>query len=253
MAQTFETPALLVRCIAQGESDLLVTFLTRETGVVSARVRGGRASVKRFGGALEPLHELLITLDDKGREFFQLKEARLSRLRTGLVTNLEAMDAAGCALRWTRRLCAPRTKEEGVWTALDELLESLNRVALDGIGDPGNMRLVTSVHLVVFGLRLLATLGYGLELEVCIRCGRPCPEGKTAFVDAQKGGVICTGCGGASRILTGHARQMAKLAQEAALGSIPMVDERDLRSLRCVIDEAMALHAGPERHAVVPR
>jgi DNA repair protein RecO (recombination protein O) len=253
VARTFETSALLVRSIAQGESDLLVTFLTREAGIVSARVRGARASVKRFGGALEPLHEILVTLEDKGREFCQLKEARLSRLRTGLVTNLEAMDAAGCALRWTRRLCPPKTKELGVWAALEDLLEALNRAASSGIGDPGNTGLVMAVHLVVFGLRLLSTLGYGLELDACVQCGRPCPEGRTAFVDAQKGGVVCTGCGGASRVLTGQARQMAKLAQQAALPSIPMVDESDLRSLRGLIDEAMAVHAGPEGRAVGPR
>ena len=90
-----ESAALLVRSVAYGEADIIATFFTETDGKVSAVVRSARRSTKRFGGALEPIHELLVTLDDKGRELCTLKEARIGRPREGIVKSLDTMDAAG--------------------------------------------------------------------------------------------------------------------------------------------------------------
>jgi DNA repair protein RecO (recombination protein O) len=62
-----ETAALLVRSVAYGEADLIATFFTETDGKLSAMIRGARRSTKRFGGALEPIHELHVVLDDKGK------------------------------------------------------------------------------------------------------------------------------------------------------------------------------------------
>ena len=103
--------ALLVRSVAYGEADIIATFFTETDGKVSAVVRGARRSTKRFGGALEPIHELVVTVDDKGRELCTLKEARIGRAREGIVKSLDTMDAAGRALRWVRHLCPARIPE----------------------------------------------------------------------------------------------------------------------------------------------
>ena len=42
------TPAILLRAVATGEADRVVTLLGRETGRVSAIARGARKSVRRF-------------------------------------------------------------------------------------------------------------------------------------------------------------------------------------------------------------
>ena len=57
-----------MRSVPFGEADLVASFFTKESGKVSTIVRGARRSTKRFGGALEPLHELAISLEDKGKE-----------------------------------------------------------------------------------------------------------------------------------------------------------------------------------------
>ncbi len=253
MARTCDTPALLVRSVAQGESDLLASFFTRDLGMVSARVRGGRASTKRFGGTLEPMHELSVTMEDKERELCLLKEARIVRPRTGIVTNLEAMEAAGCALRWTRRLCPARTPEPAVWACLQSLLDALDAVGPALSAAESSPSLGASERLVLFGLKLLSLLGYGLDLEACVRCGRPCPGGRSAFVDVHRGGLVCTGCGGASRTLSAPARQLALHAIDESRDVTSVITHRDLQSLRALIDDAMAIHAGielqtPARH-----
>src|SRR5205085_1582572 len=109
LRRVIESSGLLVRAVAFGEADLIATFFTETDGKLSAIVRGARRSSKRFGGSLEPMHELFLVLEDKGKELCTLKEAKIARARQGLTSDLDAMEAAGRALRWVRHLCPART------------------------------------------------------------------------------------------------------------------------------------------------
>ena len=234
MIRRLEETALLVRSVAYGEADIIATFLLRESGKLSAIVRGARRSTKRFGGALEPIHELTVTIEDNGTELCVLKEARIRRARNGIASNLEAMEAAGQALRWARHLCPPRTPEPAAWRSLEDLLEALDA---DGVRNVDDARR----HLAVYGLRLLTDVGYALELDQCVRCGRPCPAGRIAFVDAASGGIVCTACGGARRTMAASIRTLAARAQRGAAVSL---DADDARELVDIVEEAMAAHSG---------
>jgi len=230
LIRRLQEPALLVRSVPYGDADLVVTFLLRDSGKVSTIVRGGRRSTKRFGGALEPLHELLVDVEDRGKELCVLKEARIRRARPGIAADLDAMDAAGQALRWARHLCPPRTPEPAAWRSIEDLLEALDARA----GEPAAL-------LAVFGLRLLTDVGYALELERCVRCGRPCPEGKMACIDAASGGIVCTTCGGARKTLRGDLRALAVRAQR---GEPVALDREDALALVAIASDAMAVHSG---------
>jgi DNA repair protein RecO (recombination protein O) len=50
--EQFVTRAILLRAVATGEADRVVTLLGRPTGRVSAIARGARKSTRRFGGGL---------------------------------------------------------------------------------------------------------------------------------------------------------------------------------------------------------
>jgi DNA repair protein RecO (recombination protein O) len=223
-------PALLVRSVAYGDADLVVTFLLQTSGKVATIVRGARRSTKRFGGALEPLHELIVDVEDRGKELCVLKEARIRRPRSGIATDLDAMEAAGQALRWARHLCPPRTPEPAAWRSLEDLLESLDAHA----GDPRSL-------LAAFGLRLLTDVGYALELERCVRCGRACPEGKTACIDAASGGIVCSSCGGARRTISGDLRALAVRAQR---GEPTPLDRDQALAWIAIAEDAIAVHSG---------
>lgn len=228
-----ESAALLVRSVTYGEADVVATFFTESDGIVGAVVRGARRSTKRFGGALEPIHEIVIRVEDRGRELGALKEARVSRPRLGIVGSLSSMDLAGRALRWVRHLCPARTPERQVWSALGAYLELLDASPADDVAQEG---------LVAFGLRLLGETGYGLDFERCVRCGKPCPEGKSAFCDPGGGGLVCMRCGGSRRAIGGSVRSLAaRLARDARPpGGSSSADRRDLLE---VVEEAMAAHA----------
>src|SRR5262249_37756473 len=153
--------------------------------------RGVRSGSRKLAGALEPMHTLMLTVDERpAGELFALREATITRARTHLTTRLDAMEAAGQALRWGRSGSPTRTPEPEVWT---ELLALLDR--LDDPRDP----LPPATHLAATGLRLLRAFGYGLELDSCVRCGKRCEVGRSAFIDAPAGGLTCQACGGGKK------------------------------------------------------
>lgn len=224
-----QSAALLVRSVAFGEADLIATFFTETEGKIGAVVRGARRSTKRFGGALEPIHELMVTLEDKGKELCTLKEARIAHVRHGIVADLDAMDAAGRALRWVRHLCPARTPEPAAWSSLRALFDVLDA------------RFPPLQYLAVFGLGLLADVGYGIDFERCVRCGKPCPDGRPAFIDAAGGGLVCMTCGGARRTISAELRALAVRAQarEPNLAMTPA----QASELVEIAEEAMSAHA----------
>ena len=235
--------ALLLRTVAYGESDLIVTLLTETDGKLGARLRGGRKSSKRAAGGIEPFHTIEASLEDRGGELLTLKECRLVTVRAGLVGSLEAMEAAGTALRWARHLLPVRHKEPRAWSTLVRLLDELDRGGA-----------VSRGLLALAGLHLLASVGYALELERCVVCGRPCPEGALAFVDATRGGLVCRSCGGGGRVLDARLRALGARAQRAGdddaqaesdwLVPPPSLTAAQTDDLLAVLADAMAAHTG---------
>ncbi len=224
----FATRALLLRAVPFGERDIVATFFTEEAGVVAAMVRNGRAGGKQAGGAVEPFHELQVTFVDtgrdgsgSGREFMKFREGTFGRLRTGLVGDLNAMDAAGRLLRLVRALAPERTPEPRVWAVLGEALDALDGGPVDS-GAP--LAATDATHPQILGeiasVRLLAVLGYALRCEACVRCDTARPTGRGAYFSVEAGGVVCTSCGGAG---IGVPISSALLALvDAAQGEIPL-------------------------------
>ncbi len=239
-----ESAALLVRSVPFGEADIIATFFTEREGKLSAMVRGARRSTKRFGGALEPIHELVIALEDKGKDLCVLKEARIGRPREGIVKSLDAMDAAGRALRWIRHLCPSRTPEPSAWSSLGALFDVLDAIS-HGPDPGGPLSPVVDRHLAVFGLGLLADVGYAIAWDRCVRCGKPCPQGRPAFIDPVGGGLVCVACGGAQRTVGANLRSLAVRAQERD-PSLTMT-EAEARDLVAIVEDAMRAHADFER------
>lgn len=174
--------ALVLRVSPYGEADLVVTLLTARDGVVPAIAKRARAATAKRKIVVEPFHTLTVEIAPGGGELAHLRASTLDVARTSLLENAAAMEIAGTATRWTRSLSPQRTPEPEVFDALESLLDALAE------GAPHDGALAT------FGLRLLDALGYGLELAACARCARPRPAGKSAFLNARGGGVVCESC-----------------------------------------------------------
>jgi len=226
--------------VPYGEADAIVTLFTEKVGKVSALARAARKSRRRFAAALEPMHALTVTLDEReGAELLALREATVSRARAHLLGDLDRLSAAGQALRWVRAGSPPRTAEPEVWAELSALLDRL---------DDATDTLPPATHLAASGLRLLRYLGYGLELDSCVRCARVCEPGRAAHVAAAQGGLICQACGGGQspvhHLVDGPTRRRLSAA---ARGRDAALEPRDTALALQLVDEALEAHAGVER------
>lgn len=205
--EALRTEALLVRAVPYREADLLLTLFTAAHGLIDVSAPSARRSSKRFQG-LEALHLLRVGLE-LGPGGGRLTEAAIERPRLGLLGSLDAALAAGRALRWVRAGLAAQVPDEGVFRLLNELLDTLDA------GAPPEPTIAAR------GLALVAALGWALELDACVRCGKPVPPGASACLDRAAGGVVCRACGGGPEILRADERVALRDAQAGDRGELP--------------------------------
>jgi DNA repair protein RecO (recombination protein O) len=229
----------VLRVVHYGEADVILTLLTQALGKVSVMARGARKSTRRFAGVLEPMHTLTVQLDERsGADLLGLREAKISRTRMHLASDLDRLDAAGQALRWVRDGSPAHTPEPGVY---GEIVALLDRLDEPGAGAGAQALLAAT------GLRLLRDFGYGLTLSECVRCGKRCDPKRGAWVDAGAGGLVCQACGGGAP--THHlidAACRSRLAA-AAEGRDAALEPEDTLVARKLVDEALGAHAGVTR------
>jgi DNA repair protein RecO (recombination protein O) len=230
-----DSEALLLRRVELGESDLVVTLFTHTLGRVSALARGARRSQKRFGGALEPFFTIRVRLEERPHsELFALSEARVTRARLGLLTDLERLEVAGRALGWIRKTAPPRTPEPESFTHLERVLDRLSS------NEP---ELLPQRELAELGLALLVSFGWAIDFERCVRCGKACPVDARGTLDPASGGLVCRDCGSA-RIRV-SALQRKRLSR-AARGESAALLADDIGLALDLVERVFAAHAGVE-------
>ncbi len=219
-----------MRAVPYAEADLILGLFTESLGRVSAMARRARAPGKRKFH-LEPMHTLDVVLSERSEAtLVQLSSASMAVPRMHLVQSFDRMKAAGTALRWVRQSTPHRTPEPEVWAHLAEFLDSLDQESLPA--SPTGL-------LAVVGLRLLQSLGYALELQACVVCGRPCPEERSAHIDPVRGGLVCRRCGGHGPTLDAATRRRF---QRAILGTSVLI-EPDLPVASDIVESALLAHA----------
>jgi DNA repair protein RecO (recombination protein O) len=232
-----EVSALLLRRTEYGESDLVLNVLTDSIGRIGVIARGARASRRRFAGGIESFHGLRFSLEEPQRgDLYRLCDARLEVPRLQLTTHLIGLTVAGRALGWVRAVTPANTAEPEVFRACARLLDRLNDTP------PATARAGDYV-LAEFGLVLLDVLGWALELERCVRCGRACPAAAPSTLDPGLGGLVCRNCGGARIRLTPSVR---KAMLKASKGEAASLDECDTAFVLDVVEASLHAHAGIE-------
>ncbi len=182
------SPAFLLRVVNYRESDRIVTLYTRELGRVGAMAKAARGSRRRFAGALEyfVLFDALLTAPSREGRLYGLTETTLRHSHAGLAANLEALSAAASLLE----LVAGATPEgEPDARLFDGLAAGISTLA-------GSTPLCARAVFITCALSILRRTGFAVSTGGCNICGAPLPEGRSAYFDAARGGVVCTSCGG---------------------------------------------------------
>ena len=197
MAVAITTDAILLRAVAYGESDRVVTLLGRTTGRVSALARGARKSVKRFGGGLGlGASGQAVLRDRSGSELMGLDSFEVHEARIGLGGDIARTAHASYGIELCDWLCGPRHPEPAVYDWLEEFLARIEHAG------------ATLERLRVFELGLLGRLGIGPSFD-CVACGR----GEAELGDEpvrwhpERGGVVCRNCVRAGAVLMPDTRR----------------------------------------------
>lgn len=183
MPNTIRTEAIVVKRDELGESDRLITLLTRDQGKLRAVAPGARRSRRRFGGCLELFARIDVAIADKGAgRLARLEEAVLLRPHQGISTDLVRIAQASYITELTCALLAERDQAPGSFRLLDGALDALDTDVLPAL------------ELRAFELGMLGQVGLRPSWDACLVCGA-CRASSWVFDHAQ-GGVVCDACAG---------------------------------------------------------
>lgn len=175
--------AIVLRTVDTGESDRVVTLLSRERGKVAAFARGARASKRRFGGALEPFTLLAAEVRERpGAELLGLDSVSVLAPFAGIRGDLARIACAAYAAELARELVRDHEPHDELFELLAGYLAVLDAAP----ARPAGLR--------AFELGALRAAGLAPRLDGCARCGRPLDPGRPVRLDPAHGGVLCAGC-----------------------------------------------------------
>ncbi len=173
--------AIVLRQLHYGESDLIVSLLSSDYGLLRGFARGGRKSVKRFGSALEPFTQIRIRWQPGRGDLISLLDADIVASCRGLRQSLESLALAGYAVELLEMLLQEGEAQPQMYSLLQGYL---NYLAVQGA--PALARLL-------FELRLVQQLGYIPHLLHCSECFVQFDAGEIVF-DPSRGGSLCAVC-----------------------------------------------------------
>lgn len=189
MSEPSRQEGVVLRKIAYGEADEIVTVLFREDGVRRLFAAGSRKSKKRFGGLIDAFARLSF-------------ECRPSDSGLWRLYGVEEAGKAGAARFWERDIrtyaffnylaeliceCMPEAVRAGdvfsIWLDATEVFAAREFAAEEAFA---------------VLIRLWAAFGYEMNLGDCASCGGKAGEG--AVFAPQSGGVLCAACARAQRV-----------------------------------------------------
>ena len=235
------TPAIVLRAVAYGEADRVVTLFGRSTGRLSALARGARKSQRRFAGGLGLCAIGEASLRERaGAELLTLETFDVRASYPSFGSDVARMAHAAYVAELVSKLCAPRQVEPGVYDWLAEML-----AALDAHG-------ASAERLRVFELGLLGRLGFAPVVETCAVCHGARLAGPVAATavrwDPERGGAICAASGARGRPIRNVVREaLAHLGRAALADAGGAALSADVnRGCREAIFEVIKLHiTGP--------
>jgi DNA repair protein RecO (recombination protein O) len=189
----YRDDALVLRVQKLGETDRIITMLTRRHGRVRAAAKGIRRTTSRFGARLEPFGHVDVQiageLGNLGRSLHTIRQAESIELFGKHLGRDYPRYTAASAIAETAERLTPVEHEPSL------RLFHLTLGALKALAAASH---ASTLVLDAYLLRAMATAGWAPSLIECAVCGNPGRH--TAFAVAA-GGVVCADCRppGASR------------------------------------------------------
>lgn len=175
----FRDQAVVLRTLRLGETDRIVTLMTREHGKVRAVVKGVRRPGSRFGARLEPLSHVAV-LCWQGRELDIVNQAEVIDHFRSIREDLPRLSSAISMLEVVDQIGQERHANPGLYEMLVRALRTL--AERDG-----------PLVMAAFLCKVLAAEGSAPVLHECVSCGTA-GDGVLVAFDIVEGGALCRAC-----------------------------------------------------------
>jgi DNA repair protein RecO (recombination protein O) len=172
------TEGIVLRTFPFGEADLIVTYITRDFGIVKVFAKSPRKTKSRFGSSLEPLTFARLS-------FWGKEDAALPRLTqsdiihpySSLRESLQCFLRVSELIELTLHFVPERDISRNVYALLMQTLSALESSCS------------TPLIPISYKVKLLDMVGYLPGLQACGRCG----DNSDAF-HVSHGTVLCRKC-----------------------------------------------------------
>jgi DNA repair protein RecO (recombination protein O) len=230
--QETTTPAIVVRARVFGESDKIVTFLTRDLGKLSGIAKGAKHSKRRFVNVLEPFtHVSLRVRQRPASDLAFISACEILDAPRSFTRDLQKFAFASYMLELADRMVRGREAGPETYELVRDALALLDRSQ----AEPGLLR--------AFELHLLRLTGYEPALDRCRRCGVGVSAETGMYAQPARGGLLCGRCRGEGRsyVISRPTLERLTALQQRALDA---ADARELALEPGVAAEARALLRG---------
>lgn len=174
----YATDAVVLGARSWGEADKIMTFFTKERGLVRATAFGCRRPRSPLAGAMQMFSELELQLAE-GRRLDTVRTATTKRHYKKLGEDLSCMAYGAFVAEFLRGCLADGQPEPAMYARLLEILAAFEQ---------RNPR-VTALAAVY---QLLEFTGLQLHYERCVHCAKPIED--DAYFAQNEGGALCPAC-----------------------------------------------------------
>ncbi len=199
---SIKTQAIVLRNRRFSETSLVVTLLGRDSGRLDVLAKGARREKSPLFGHLDLYQkEDVLVLRRPGAGLDLLIEAAFADEHVGLRFSPPAFAAAGLLADLAAEATLPGEPLPELYDTLAGALSVLSTLgdaaAHAGLGaalpfTPAEKNILVGRTLKLALLDMLGWLGYGLELNRCVVCGRAIASG--GALSRRSGGWVCAGC-----------------------------------------------------------
>lgn len=155
-----KTEGIVLRTIPFGEADLIVSYITRDLGILKAFAKSPRKTKSRFGSSLEPFtHSLIGVMGREDAPLPRLTQSDIVRPHQGLRETLRTMVALSSMAELTLALMPEAAPSEPAFRLMQCMLDLMDAA-------PDN-----PLYPLTYAIRLLALKGYAPALGGCAVCG----------------------------------------------------------------------------------
>jgi DNA repair protein RecO (recombination protein O) len=226
-----QTEAIILNTFPLADQDKLVTFFSRDRGVIRGVAKGARKFGNRFGSSLEPLSVVRVFYYEKElRDLVTISNCDLLDSFFDLQRSPEMAFTLAYFVELVEEFFPARAGEPRVFRLLCSALEALRS---------GADRDFTARYFEVWLLKINGLLP---DFRRCKKCRRPV---ETGWLAPKRDGVYCPACASnPNEEMRGVVAEFVDWAAKNSLpaGGSPPFSEADLEMIRQVLESILIYH-----------